>query len=86
MKVLAFGAITGDPRPYVDDEIRRVAELRASGVIEQLYFTEGTPGIVIILVAAAVAAAERELATLPMVEGGVLAFELTGLRPTPPGR
>jgi hypothetical protein len=35
MKVLAVSSNTGDPTPYIPDEMRRIAELEAAGVIEQ---------------------------------------------------
>ena len=33
MKVLAASSNTGDPTPYIPDEMRRIAELQAIGVI-----------------------------------------------------
>lgn len=37
MKVLVITNNVADPTPYIPDEMRRVAELQAAGVIEQLY-------------------------------------------------
>jgi hypothetical protein len=83
MKILANGTVSGDPRSYIADERRRVGELEGEGLIEQFYFKDG--GVVMILEAAGVEAAEAKLATLPMVIAGVLSFELTALRATPTG-
>ena len=81
MKVLAVSSNTGDPTPYIPDEMRRIAELQAAGVIEQLYLKADRSGAVIILETESGDEAERQLSTLPLVQRGMTSFEVTELMP-----
>jgi hypothetical protein len=84
MKVLAVSSNTGDPTPHISDEMRRIAELQAAGVIEQLeqlYLKADRSGAVIVLETESGEEAERQLATLPLVQRGVTSFEVTELVP-----
>lgn len=79
MKVLAVSNNTGDPTPHIPDEMRRVNELQAAGVIELIYLKADRSGAVIVLETESGEEAERQLATLPLVERGVTSFEVTEL-------
>jgi muconolactone delta-isomerase len=81
MKVLAVSNNTGDPTAYIPDEMRRIGELQASGVIEQLFLKADHSGAVIILEAESADEAERQLSTLPLVERGLTSFEVIELVP-----
>jgi hypothetical protein len=81
MKVLAISRNTGDPSSHIPDEMRRIAELQEAGVIEQLYLKADRSGAVIMLETESTEEAERQLATLPLVERGVTRFEVTQLMP-----
>jgi hypothetical protein len=81
MKILAISNNTGDPTSHIPDEMRRITELRAAGVIEQLYLKADRSGAVILLEARSGQEAERQLATLPLVERGITSFEVTELVP-----
>ena len=62
MKVLAVSSNTGDPAPHISDEMRRIAELQAAGVIEQLYLKADHSGAAIVRETQSGEEAERELA------------------------
>lgn len=79
MKVLAISTNTGDPTPHIPDEMRRITELQRAGVIEQLFLKADRSGAVVILETASADEAERQLATLPLVERGVTSFAVTEL-------
>jgi hypothetical protein len=81
MKVLAVSTNTGDPTPHIPDEMRRVEELQAAGVIEQFYLKADRSGAVLMLETESAGEAERQLATLPLVERGVTSFAVTELVP-----
>jgi hypothetical protein len=81
MKILAISKNTGDPTPHIPDEMRRVGELQEAGVIEQLYLKADRSGAVMLLEAQTTGDAQRQLATLPLVDRGVTSFELTELVP-----
>jgi|tagenome__1003787_1003787.scaffolds.fasta_scaffold17098400_1 muconolactone delta-isomerase len=79
MKILAISNNTGDPTPYIADEMRRIAELQEAGVLQQLYLKADRSGAVALLEVQSTDEAERLLATLPLVERGVTSFEVTEL-------
>jgi muconolactone delta-isomerase len=79
MKFLAVTNNISDPGPHIPDEARRTEELRAAGVLEQLYLKADRSGAVLILDAQDAEEAERQLGTLPLVERGVVSVELTEL-------
>lgn len=81
MKVLAVSSNAGDPTPYIADEMRRITELQAAGVIEELYLKADRSGAVIMLESDSGDEAKRHLATLPLVQHGVTSFEVTELVP-----
>jgi hypothetical protein len=61
--------------------MRRLAELQAVGVIEQLYLKADRSGAVIMLETESAEEAERQLVTLPLVQRGVTSFDVTELVP-----
>ena len=79
MKFLAVTNNISDPAPHISDEARRTEELRAAGVLEQLYLKADRSGAVLILEAGSAEEADRQLATLPLVERGVVSVEVTEL-------
>lgn len=79
MKFLAVSQNTGDPTPWLTAEAERMADLVARGVVEHLYLKADHSGAVLIVSASDAAQAERELATLPLVDGGLTSFTLTAL-------
>jgi hypothetical protein len=81
MKVLAISSNAGDPTPHLPDGMRRLAELHAVGVIEQLCLKADRSGAVIMLETESAEEAERQLATLPLVQRGVTSFDVTELVP-----
>lgn len=68
-----FGALA-------DIEARRGVELYAEGVFRQLWAREDGRGAIIAIEAADRDAAEAAIASLPMVQRGMLSVELHGLK------
>jgi len=62
-------------------EARRTWELRASGMIRELWWRLDRRDVVILLEARDEGAAREALDTLPLVASGALAFEVVGLVP-----
>jgi hypothetical protein len=60
-------------------EALQAFRLMSSNVFEQMYFSADWKGVVLVMQADSRAAAEAILQTLPMVEHGVIAFDLYGL-------
>jgi muconolactone delta-isomerase len=86
MKILALskrpdGVTTEQIAPHRVAEAAQAWELYTSGVFRELYFRTDKPGAVVMLECADVAEAQKALATLPMVEAGVLDFDLIPLGP-----
>ena len=88
MKILAIekdvpGITPAQFKPYLRDEALRVWELYQAGLIRELYFRQETPNAVLVLECASAAEAGRVLDSLPLVEAGLIAFELLPLIPYP---
>ena len=86
MKVLAIEKETSDVkaeqfRPYLKPEAACVWELYQAGIIRELYFGRDQHNAVIILECDSVAEANQALGTLPLVEHGLITFELIPLVP-----
>jgi len=58
-------------------------ELYQAGVLRELYFRQDRPGAVLVLECTGLAAAEETLSTLPIVQAGLIAFDLIPLAPYP---
>jgi hypothetical protein len=89
MKILALerelpGFIAADFQPYLHGEAKRVWELYQQGIVREIYFAPGSVArAVLMLEAATEAEALADLATLPLVEAGLISFDLLPLVPYP---
>jgi hypothetical protein len=87
VKVLAIGrARSGvgweDIAPYVGEEARHVWELYESDRVREFYLrADDRPGVVLVFECDDLAEAERLVGSLPIVEAGLLDFEVIPLRP-----
>lgn len=86
MKILALerensGATAAGFAPYLKSEAARVWELYQAGVIRELYFRQDRHTAVLVLECASLSRAEEALASLPLVKGGLIAFDLLPLAP-----
>jgi hypothetical protein len=76
MKVLAIGRLTGkDIGPFLQAEGRRVAELRADGLIRDAFLKSDRSGPVLVLNDTTVGQAPGVLASLPFVEHELVTFD-----------
>jgi hypothetical protein len=88
MKILALeqetpGATAEQFQRQLEAEAARLWELQQAGVIRELYFRQDQAAAVLILECESLAAAADVLATLPLVQHGLIRFEMIGLRPYP---
>jgi muconolactone delta-isomerase len=89
MKILAIEreAPVVDDHAYTPDllqaEAQRAWELYQAGVVRELYFRADRTEAVIILEADSVEEAAAALASLPLVQAGLVAFELLPLKAYP---
>lgn len=86
MKILALerdrpGLIEADFQPHLKAEAARAWELHQAGVIRELYFDPREHTAVLMLECARLEDAQAALATLPLVEHGLIEFELIPLAP-----
>lgn len=86
MKILAIeqeipGKTSADFAPYLEAEARRAWELHTQGMIRELYFHRDEHIAVLILECADEFEANAILATLPLVQVGLITFELMPLIP-----
>ena len=86
MKILAFevektGLCAADFAPYLKDEAHRAWELQQAGVIRELYFRADQHTAVLMLDCPTLADAQAALNTLPLVERGLITFDLMPLIP-----
>jgi muconolactone delta-isomerase len=84
MKILAIehelpGATPDGFRQYSRAEAARAWKLQQQGIIRELYFRADRSEAVLILECENVEAAQRALATLPLVEHDLISFELIPL-------
>ncbi len=88
MKILAMEVETTGVQPeqfnpHLKAEARRVWELYQKGLIRELYFRGDRSEAVLILECADVAAARQTLESLPLVQAGLIRFEVIPLVPYP---
>jgi hypothetical protein len=88
MKILALeqelpGVAAADFQPHLQAEAARVWELYQAGVIRELYFRQDRSEAVLILECSGVDEANDLLNTLPLVQAGLIGFELIPLKPYP---
>jgi hypothetical protein len=86
MKILAMeietpGSEDEDFRPHLAPEARRAWELHQSGVIRELYFRQDRHTAILVLECAGLAEARQALESLPLVQAGLIEFELIPLIP-----
>ena len=77
MIVLASGSITKPDAlaPYIDDEKRVVAKLKADGAIKAAYRRAAGPGVYLLLEGTSVDAVRERMNTLPFVVEGLMTLE-----------
>ena len=84
MKILALeNEITGfsadDYQPHLHDEAQRIWQLHKQGVIREIYFRADRHEAVLILECRDQHVAQAIIDTLPLVEAGLVTFELIPL-------
>ena len=85
MKVLAIGHLTGkDITPYLQAEGDRVTELRADGLIRDVFLKADRSGPVLLLNDTTAGEAPARLATLPFVEHQLVTFDYIELNDISP--
>ena len=76
MKVLVIGHLTGkDIRPYLEAEGRRVTELRAEGLVRDVFLKADRSGPILLLNDTDADDARKRLATLPFIEHDLVTFD-----------
>ncbi len=88
MKVIAMerelpGATAEQFKPHLKAEAQRVWELYQSSVFRELYFRQDRSDAVLVLECDSLQAAQEALDSLPLVQAGLIAFELIPLKPYP---
>ncbi|CAG0970234.1 muconolactone D-isomerase [Anaerolineales bacterium] len=88
MKILALehefpGATAEKFQQHAHAEALRAWELHQQGIIRELYFRADRSEAVLVLECDNVEAAQQVLATLPLVQNGLIAFELIPLTAYP---
>ncbi len=88
MKILAIererqGPRAEDFQPYLRAEAARAWELYVSGVFRELYFDRDQQNAVLMLECADVVEASEVLNTLPLVQAGLITFDIIPLVPYP---
>jgi hypothetical protein len=88
MKILAIekalpGITAEQLRPHLKAEALVVWELYQAGIFRELNFRGDWPGAVLVLECATVEEAHSVLTTLPLVNEGLVAFEVIPLIPYP---
>lgn len=85
MKVLVIGQLTGkDIGPFLEAEGRAVRELRADGLIRDVFLKTDRSGPILLLNDVTAADAPARLASLPFVEHDLVTFDYIELNDTPP--
>lgn len=88
MKILAFEIESPDATAsqfalHLKAEAYRAWELYQAGVIRELYFRQDQHTAVLVLECASLEEAQQALATLPLVQAGLISFEVIPLVPYP---
>jgi hypothetical protein len=88
MKILALeqetpGTKPGQFAPYLKAEAARVWELYKNGQVREMYFHQDRKDAVLVLECADVNEARQLLGTLPLVQAGLIDFEVIPLVPYP---
>jgi hypothetical protein len=88
MKLLALErerpqAQAQDFQPLLQAEARRAWELTQAGLLREIYFRADRSQAVLVLECDTLAAAQAALDSLPLVQAGLIEFEIIPLRPYP---
>ena len=88
MKIIAFerempGIAAEQFASYLPAEAAKVWELYLSGLARELYFRQDQSTAVLVLECASLDEARLALGELPLVQAGLIDFELVPLRPYP---
>ncbi len=67
-------------QPYLNSEATKLWALHQAGIVRELYFRQDRSEAVLVLECADVAEALEVLTSLPLVEAGLIAFELIPLK------
>ncbi|HPG40022.1 MAG TPA: muconolactone Delta-isomerase family protein [bacterium] len=67
--------------PFLKDEAKRVWELNQQGIIRDIWFRADRRDAIVMLECHDVKEAQEYLATLPLVENGLIRFEVIPLAP-----
>jgi hypothetical protein len=70
-------------RPHLQAEAARVWELYQAGIVRELYFRGDWPGAVLVLECAGTDETQTVLNSLPLVQAGLISFDLIPLVPYP---
>lgn len=86
MRIIAIeketeGLTAKDFVPHLRAEAAKGWELYRNGIIREMYFRDDKPEAVLILECKDLDEAKSYLATLPLVEKGLISFDLIPLRP-----
>lgn len=77
------GTTAGQFRPYLRAEAARAYELYQLGILRELYFNQEQDTAVLMLECAGPDEARSVLSALPLVQAGLITFELIPLAPYP---
>ena len=88
MKIIAFemetpGITAKQFTPYLKAEAAKVWELYQRGLAREIYFRQDQSTAVLVLECASLDEASAALRELPLVQAGLIEFELVPLRPYP---
>jgi hypothetical protein len=88
MKILAVekempGVREKEFKPHLRAEAAQAWELYQAGVFREMYFRQDWPGAVLILECTDVEQAREVLNTLPLVQEGLISFDIIPLLPYP---
>ena len=88
MKILAIErevpGVTADQfQPHLEAEAERVWDLYQAGALREFYFRQDQTTAVLVLEYAGVEEAQQVLDTLPLVQEGLIVFDVIPLRPYP---
>lgn len=86
MKILALekelpGTSAGQFQPHLEAEAARVWELYRSGILREIYFRADQHSAVLVLECTTLEEARETLNTLPLVQTGLIEFDLIPLAP-----
>jgi hypothetical protein len=73
----ATGAVSDPSKlgPYIDEEMKILADLKSEGVVEHAYRRSQGPGVFLIVNANVLGDAQQQLDRLPFVPEGLMTFD-----------